>query len=190
MWCWRWPVQSEKGVPVEGPHRSLYSLNPPAVFSTCLKLDVFCSLMHCQKSVNAPQRKKHQHSLVFLRDTTHMLTCLDLGRIWCNLCTFLHQKKVCICNTMPNVAECSLALAVYTGWQRKPKHKVTAGRETVTYILKPDIYDAINLLLSQGSEVFVICEAEVVNADKHALLLKRPTSQEPQSTFTCTWIKM
>lgn len=62
---------------------------------------------------------------------------------------------------MPNVAECSLALAGYTGWQRKPKHQVTAGRETVTYILKPDIYDAINLLLSQGSEVFVICEAEV-----------------------------
>lgn len=60
--------------------------------------------------------------------------------------------------TLQSVAECSLALAGYTGWQRKPKHQVTAGRETFTYILKPDIYDAINLLLSQGSEVFVKVE--------------------------------
>lgn len=57
---------------------------------------------------------------------------------------------------LQSVAECSLALAGYTGWQRKPKHQVTARRETV--ILKPDIYDAINLLLSQGSEVFVKVE--------------------------------
>lgn len=105
MWCWRWPVQSEKGVPVEGVKPTdLYT-----VWTPCCSLHIFKAwcLLHCQKSVNAPQRKKHQHSLVFLSDTTHMLTCLDLT--WLSYI----RKKVCICNTMPNQSTCNLLQSVH-----------------------------------------------------------------------------
>lgn len=85
-------------------HTDLYT-----VWTPCCSLHIFKAwcLLHCQKSVNAPQRKKHQHSLVFLSDTTHMLTCLDLT--WLSYI----RKKVCICNTMPNQSTCNLLQSVH-----------------------------------------------------------------------------
>lgn len=96
MWCWRWPVQSEKGVPVEGvkPTQIFIQSEPPAVVSTYLKLDVFCIVRrvwmpHKGKNTNTAIPHTCWHVLIWLDFLT-----LEKRFVYATQCQ-INQPAIC-----------------------------------------------------------------------------------------------
>lgn len=177
-WCWCWVVQTELWAQREGVRPTQTSIQP-------MNTPLCCCMLHLLKAwcLFNPRRWGRRvwmpHKGISTDTSVLTLGAPNIPHTWLTLTKSWFDQKTShihthlaekssktkyrghhLRHTFPDAvaADWSASLAVWCVDRAKNSSKWPPGGETVEHIPKPDFYEAINPLVSQRWEVFVICQ--------------------------------